>query len=147
MAVTKQFELQQVLNYRTELEKLRKQDFAAARHDLDQATEYLCWQQQQVVEQSILFNDKQNEIQNIFEMQLYVNFLAGMRDGIKRQQLHVETLESVVEERRVELTQATKDKKVLEQLKEKKAELFRKSIAYKESLLLDEIATQKKRQE
>lgn len=147
MAVKKQFELQQVLNYRTELEKLRKQDFAAARHDLDQATEYLCWQQQQVVEQSILFNDKQNEIQNIFEMQLHVNFLAGMRDGIKRQQLHVETLESVLEERRVELTQATKDKKVLEQLKEKKAELFRKAMAYKESLLLDEIATQKKRQE
>ncbi len=147
MAVKKQFELQQVLNYRTELEKLRKQDFAAARHDLDQATEQLCWQQQQVTEQSTLFNAKQNEIQNIFEMQLYVNFLAGMRDGIKRQQLHIENLESVLEERRSELTQATKDKKVLEQLKEKQAELFRKAMAYKESLLLDEIATQKKRQE
>jgi flagellar FliJ protein len=45
------------------------------------------------------------------------------------------------------LVQATKEKKVMEQLKQKQKAAFLKEQAHKEGLLLDEIATQKKGQE
>ncbi|MBV5350178.1 flagellar FliJ family protein, partial [bacterium] len=66
---------------------------------------------------------------------------------MKGHQRRVEALDRILEDRRDELVQATKEKKVMERLKQKQEEAFRREQAYKEGLLLDEIATQKKGQE
>ena len=147
MAVKKQFEMQQVLNYRAELEKLRKMDFASAKQDLDAACDRL---EQEKSETELLaeeFSGRQQQIDSIFEMQLYADFFARKREEMKEQQRRIETLDRVLEDRREDLVKATKEKKVMEQLKAKQKEAFRKEIAHKEGLLLDEIATQKKGQE
>jgi flagellar protein FliJ len=147
MAVKKQFEMQQVLNYRAELEKLRKQDFAAAKQDLEVACDRL---EQEKSETDLLaeeFSGRQQQINSIFEMQLYADFFARKREEMKDQQRRIEALDRVLEDRREDLLQATKEKKVMEQLKARQKEAFRKEIAHKEGLLLDEIATQKKGQE
>lgn len=147
MAVKKQFELQPVLNYRAELEKLRKQEFALAKQDLDAAADKL---EQEKSEAALLaeeFSKRQQEINSIYEMQLYADFFARKREEMKEQQRRIEALDRVLEDRREDLVQATKEKKVMERLKEKQKEEFRKEQAYKEGLLLDEIATQKKGQE
>lgn len=147
MAVKKQFEMQQVLNYRTELEKLRKLDFAAAKQDLDAACDLL---EQEKKETELIgeeFNGRQQQIDSIFEMQLYADFFARKREEVKEQQRRVEVLDQVLETCREDLLQATKEKKVMEQLKDKQKEAFRREIAHKEGLLLDEIATQKKGRE
>lgn len=147
MAVKKRFEMHQVLSYRTELEKLRKQDFAAAKQDLDAASDHLAQGRQEAEELAKEFSGRQEQIDTVFEMQLYADFFARKREEIKEQQRRVETLDRVLEGRRDELIQATKEKKVMERLKEKQEEAFRREQAYKEGLLLDEIATQKKGQE
>lgn len=143
MAVNRKFELQQVLDYRVELEKLRKQDFASARQALDAAEERLLQQQQQADQVAGQFVSAQQQIDNISEMQFYADFFARKRDELKEQQKRIMQLDLLLEERRTELAQATKDKKVMERLKEKQAQAFRKEQAYKEGLLLDELATRK----
>jgi len=147
MAVKKQFEMQQVLNYRTELEKLRKMDFAAAKQDLDLASDLLEKEKNEAELIGEEFSERQQQIDSIFEMQLYADFFARKREEVKEQQRRVEALDRVLEDRREDLIQATKEKKVMEQLKEKQKEAFRREIAHKEGLLLDEIATQKKGRE
>lgn len=147
MAVKKQFELQQVLNYRTELEKLRKLDFASAKQDLDSATDLLEKEKSETDQIAEEFSGRQQHIDSIFEMQLYADFFVRKREDIKEQQLRVEALDHVLEDRRLDLMQATKEKKVMEQLKDKQKVAFRREIARKEGLLLDEISTQKKGRE
>lgn len=147
MAVKKQFEMQQVLNYRVELEKLRKQDFASAKHDLVEACEQLDKQKRETEQIADEFCGRQEQIDSIFEMQLYADFFSRKREELKEQQRRIELLDRVLEDRREELMQATKDKKVMEQLKQKQKEAFQREQAHKEGLLLDEIATQKKGQE
>jgi flagellar protein FliJ len=147
MAVKKQFEMQQVLNYRVELEKMRKQEFATARQDLDAAEDLLEQEKNEATKLAEEFSGRQDKIDSIFEMRLYADFFARKRDEIKEQQRRVESLDRVLEDRREDLVQATKEKKVMEQLKQKQKEAFLKEQAHKEALLLDEIATQKKGQE
>jgi len=147
MAVKKQFELQPVLNYRAELEKLRKQEFALAKQDLDAAADKLEQEKSEAAQLAEEFSKRQQEINSIYEMQLYADFFARKREEMKEQQRRIEALDRVLEDRREDLVQATKEKKVMERLKEKQKEEFRKEQAYKEGLLLDEIATQKKGQE
>lgn len=147
MAVKKKFEMQQVLNYRVELEKMKKQEFAAARQDLDAASDLLEQEKNEAAKLAEEFSGRQQQIDSIFEMRLYADFFARKRDEIKEQQRRVQSLDRVLEDRRGELVQATKEKKVMEQLKEKQKEAFQKEQAHKEGLLLDEIATQKKGQE
>lgn len=147
MAAKKKFDMHQVLNYRKELEKLCKQEFASAKHDLDAAAERLEHEKQEAFTLAQEFCSRQQQIDSIFEMQLYTDFFARKREELKQQQQRVEALDRVLEDRREELLQATKEKKVMEQLKKKQDEAFRREQAHKEGLLLDEIATQKKGQE
>jgi flagellar FliJ protein len=144
MSSKKGFELHQVLNYRSDLERLRKQEFAAARQDLDQASDKL---EQQRSEAAVLardFAERNGQLNSVVELQLYADFFARKREEIKQQQERVTALDRVLESRRDELVQATKDKKVLEVLKEKKTQQFRQEMQRKERDFLDETAVQKK---
>ena len=147
MAVKKQFEMQQVLNYRAELEKMRKQEFASAKQELDAACDVFDQQKKEAEQIAEEFCGRQQQMDSIFEMQLYADFFARKREELKDQQQRIEMLDRVLEDRRGDLMQATKDRKIMEQLKEKQKEAFRREIAHKEGLLLDEIATQKKGRE
>lgn len=147
MSPKKRFELHQVLSYRTELERLRKQEFAVAKRDLEHACDLLEQEKREAEELAGDFSARQSEIDSITELQLYADFFARKREDFKEHQRRIEVLDNVLEEQRHELQQATKEKKVMERLKEKQEAAFRKELAHKEGLLLDEISVQKKGQE
>jgi len=147
MAVKKKFDMHQVLNYRKELEKLCKQEFATAKQDLDSAAEEFARQKLETERLAEEFSERQQQIDSIVEMQMYAAFFSRKRDELKCQQERVENLDRILEDRRQELLHATKEKKAMERLKERQDAAFRKEQAHKEGLLLDEIATQKKGQE
>lgn len=147
MSSKKGFELHQVLNYRTDLERLRKQDFATARQDLDRASDKLEQERNGVATLSKDFAERQDQLTSVVELQLYTDFFARKREEIKTQQERVAALDGILEDRREELVQATQDKKVLEALKEKKEQAFRQEQQRKEREFLDEIAVQKKGRE
>lgn len=143
----KPFDLHQVLNYRKELENQCKQEVASAKLDLEQASRRLDQEQQEAAALAEEFCCRQETIDTIVEMQLYADFFARKREQIKQQQQRVELLDRVLEDRRQELQHASKEKKVMERLKEKQDDAFRREQAHKEGQLLDEIAVQKKGQE
>lgn len=144
MSSKKGFELHQVLNYRTDLERLRKQEFAAARQDLDQASDKLEQQRNEAATLARDFAERNGQLNSVVELQLYADFFTRKREEIKQQQERVTALDRILEDRRDDLVQATKDKKVLEALKEKKMQAFRQEMQRKERDFLDETAVQKK---
>ena len=144
MSSKKGFELHQVLNYRTDLERLRKQEFAAARQDLDQASDKLEQQRNEAAALARDFAERNGQLNSVVELQLYADFFTRKREEIKEQQERVTALDRILEDRRDDLVQATKDKKVLEALKEKKMLAFRQEMQRKERDFLDETAVQKK---
>lgn len=140
----KKFKLEQVLSYRREMERLRKQEFASAKRNHEEATERLRHEQEQVTELVDEFRSRQQELKTIDELRMYSDYFIRKRDDIKCQQERVERLDQVMNERRHDLLDATKDKKVLESLKEKNAMEFKLKMLQKEREFMDEISIQKK---
>jgi flagellar FliJ protein len=140
----KKFELEQVLNYRCEIEKARKIEFVSAKLDFEHATDVLCQHESHVDELAKEFNTRQADLNSIEEMRRYVDFFARKKEDIKYQKEKISELGSVMSERRDDLLDATRDKKVLESLKEKKAREFKLEMEQKERAFLDEISIQKK---
>jgi flagellar FliJ protein len=140
----KKFKLEQVLTYRREMEKLRKQEFLAARQKLELADEELQREEGAVALLNAEFQRCQQEIECIDEMRMYSDFFARKREEIKQQKELIAELDEAMNEKKSGLLEASKEKKVLESLKEKKAEEFRKEMATKERNFLDEISIQKK---
>lgn len=142
MAV-KKFELEQVLSYRRDMEKMRKQEFAVAKQQLEAAADILEKEKFQVSKISKEFQQKQSQIQTIDELKRYVSFFAKKKEDIIQQKEHLQYLDNVMNERREDLLVATKDKKVLESLKDKKNTLLKAYQLQKERNFLDEISIQK----
>lgn len=137
------FELEQVLRYRRDMEKMRKQEFAFAKQELESATDLLEKQKSDISRLTQEFKAKQSELHNIDELNRYVHFFAKKREDILQQKEQIEYLDGVMNDRRAELLDATKDKKVLESLKDKKFSMLRTHQAQKERDFMDEISIQK----
>ena len=140
----KVFELEQVLVYRREMEKVRKQEFAASKQVLEQADQELKREEELVDILTQEFQRCQQDIECIDDMRMYSDFFARKRETIGQQKEQIEQLGHIVNEKRSDLMEASKEKKVLESLKEKKAAEFRQEMATKERNFLDEISIQKK---
>ena len=140
----KTFELEQVLVYRREMERLRKQEFAAAKQGLEQANQELEREEELVGLLTQEFQRCQQDIGCIDDMRMYSYFFTRKREEIKQQKEQIEHLDLIMNEKRSDLMEASKEKKVLESLKEKKAAEFRQDMAIKERNFLDEISIQKK---
>ena len=138
------FELEQVLVYRREMEKLSKQEFAAARQGHEQANQELEREEELVGLLTQEFQRCQQDIGCIDDMRMYSDFFTRKREEIKQQKEQIEQLGLIMNEKRSDLMEASKEKKVLESLKEKKAAEFRQDVATKERNFLDEISIQKK---
>lgn len=141
---SKRFELEQVLKYRTEIERTRKQEFVAAKQKLEHACDRLNQEKERLEGISREFCNRQGELDNIEDIRMYSDFFVRKRVEIKDHEEHVNQLGHVVNDRREILLDASKDKKVLESLKEKQAKEFRIAMDKKEQEFMDEIAVQKK---
>jgi flagellar FliJ protein len=140
----KKFKLEQVLIYRREMEKLRKQEHAAAKEGLEKANQDLMREENLVELLTQEFRLCQKDIGCVDDIRMYSDYFALKREVIKLQKVRVEHLDHITNEKRSELIEASRDKKVLESLKEKKAAEFRQEMATKERNFLDENSIQKK---
>lgn len=138
------FHLEQVLKYRQEVERMCKHEFVSAKQNLEHAHDQLLEEEAQVQDLSLEFCHRQGELQNIEEMSHYINFFARKREDIRNQKERVDMLGTIMNQHRDILLDATKEKKVLESLKDRKAEEFKLAMKIKEQDFLDEIAIQRK---
>lgn len=140
----KRFELEQVLKYRVDLERMRSREFAVAKQDFEHASDQLVLKENQMASLAREFCQRHGELECIEELRMYANFFSRKRDEIKDQKERVEVLGRAMDDRRETLLNATKDKKVLESLKDRKTKEFKQAMNQKEQIFMDEIAIQKK---
>jgi flagellar protein FliJ len=136
----KGFRLDQVLTYRKEMEKMRKQEFAEARQELESASDQLKREEDKVDQLNSEFMERQQEGITAQELQIYSSFFCRKSKDIKNQKTNVGLLDHEVNIRRESLLDASKGKKMLETLEKKSALSIRKEIAHKENGLMEEIA-------
>uniref|UniRef100_A0A831UBE0 Flagellar FliJ protein n=1 Tax=Geobacter metallireducens TaxID=28232 RepID=A0A831UBE0_GEOME len=137
------FQLQKVLNYRKEIEKVRKIEFDAAKREFENAAEVLERHRAEADRARVEYNNKQASVVNAAELQMYADFFRRKTGDIQSQSLQVDSLGREMTERREVLMDAAKDKKALELLKEKQLAALRRERAEKERAFLEELAIQK----
>lgn len=138
----KSFGLQQVLNYRQEIEKERSLEFAAARHELARAADLLQEEEESARQLARELTAKSSEGISSDELRLYADFSRHQHQELQRQRQTVEQLGRKAEEKQERLLEAAKEKKVLETYRDKTLQRQRKQLAQREQELLDEIALQ-----
>lgn len=136
------FRLQQVLNYRREVEKVRKQELAVARNEFETAAKRLKSEEEKAEKLSRELKEKETAGILALEFQLYAEFSRKQSSDIKSQREVVTNLDLEVTEKREILLSAAKEKKVLETFKDKTIAAQRVERATKEQNFLDEIAIQ-----
>ncbi|SNB47058.1 flagellar export protein FliJ [Geobacter sp. DSM 9736] len=139
------FELERILNFRQEIEKVRKLEFNAARNEYKRAEERLKREEEEADRLALEFTGKQSAGVLASELQLYANFSSKKSVDIKLQRHNLHCLDRNVTEKRETLLEAAKDKKVLEAFKDKKLTAHRQELSEKERAFLDEIAIQRNR--
>lgn len=142
--MAKQFKLQTVLNYRKILEDQAQQKLAETlqiQSDLHQQSQAAAQQLDRVVAQ---IEQKQGEGLSILELQLFEDEIFHQR---KRQAQLAEELvqiDRMINECRLELTQAMRERKIIEKLKEKQLAEYLRKLEHKERGMLDEISLRRK---
>jgi flagellar FliJ protein len=141
----KGFRLNQVLHYRKEMEKVRKQEFAETKQELEDASNKLNSEEERVERVNSEFMDRQQEGITASELQIYSSFFRKKRVDIKNQRANVGLLNHELTVRREILLDASKEKKILETLEKKNSKAIRKEIEEKERGLMEEIAIRGKK--
>jgi flagellar FliJ protein len=141
----KGFRLKQVLHYRKEMEKVRKQEFAETKQELEDANNRLNREEERVEHVNSEFMDRQQEGITASELQIYSSFFRKKSADIKNQRANVGLLNHELSKRREVLLDASKEKKILETLEKKSSRAIRKEIEEKEKGLMEEIAIRGKK--
>lgn len=137
------FQLQQVLNYRKEVEKARKLEFVTAKREFENASELLQRHEAEADRARVEFNNRQATGISVNELQMYSNFFSKKTSDIQQQRCQVSSLGQELTEKREVLLDAAKEKKSLELLKEKQLLALRRELAEKERNFLDELSVQR----
>lgn len=130
------FSMEKVLEWRTDIEKTTMEEFAAHQNDLQREKNLLNGLHDQYLKckKNSLTSCNVNELMH---QQLYIQTLE---EKIEEQTQIIYTKKDKVEEVRVELVLAQKDRKIMEKLKEKDRTEYEENIKYMEQKELDEMA-------
>jgi len=138
------FKLQSVLNYRQSLEDQARQQLSSSLQQQQQLqTEYQQYLQQlQQLDGEL--KTRQQEGLNIAEIDLFEGQIQHCRRLMHQLQEQLAELERRILRQREELIDASREKQVMEKLKEKQQEDARRELNRKEREMLDEISLRSK---
>ena len=136
-----EFRLQKVMETTRTREELQKRELAKALGVLHSNEQLLDEMFGRLEEQIGEYTSRRNGgSMKASEMLAYSRYSEKLAADIRRQQLAIEKLAQLVIEHRDKLIDISKDKKVLERLKEKKYEEFRKKLRSMEQKFMDEVS-------
>lgn len=137
------FNMQGLLNIKEKLEEQTKTEYGKALAKLEQ-------------EKSILLNLKNKKQENILSFRESINkgvklnyidninkYISFIDKKIEEQMQNINKVKEIVEEKRLALLEAMKERKVLETLKEKEKENYFKEELKNEQKIIDEIVSYK----
>jgi flagellar FliJ protein len=140
----KGFRLEQVLNYRKEVEKMHTMELMTAKREFESACERIKQEERKVSHLNTEYLDRQREGISVMDLQIYADFFQRKSADIKLKRLEANNLNNRMKEKQTVLIEASQDKKALETLKNKKTIAHDREQNGKEQGFLEELALQKK---
>lgn len=132
------FNLQAVLNYRKRIEEGLQMELSRVQRELESAKQvFLAYQREKSYYEEELLK-REASTMNIDESILYRDYLKGMNRKIKEQREIVARVKGEVDKKQGALLAATKKRKVLEKVREKRLKEFIKEVERKERIFTDE---------
>ncbi|NLV16984.1 MAG: flagellar export protein FliJ [Syntrophomonadaceae bacterium] len=134
------FRLQTPFNVITWKEKLAKQEFKEKQSAYDREVEILCNSSQNLSDLSDQARDFMGCRVSIDNMVVLKDYQEVLSNRVRCQQVVVDQAYSMLEETRLHLSQAVKEKKTLEKLKDKRYEQFLQECMRQDQIVIDEAA-------
>jgi len=136
------FRLQKVMEYKEEIEKQRKLELSKAKQRVyDEEEKLKRLQRRDSVCRKQIQEKGTAERIDPREMNLYYQYLKVLHVQMKHQNGCILEAKEVMEEKRKILLEATKERKILEKLKEKKHVEYNLDIARRERFVLDDVTS------
>lgn len=136
----KPFSLQTVLSYRQRLEDIAVNTLAEAKQ-AEQQTKVRLAEQQKVYDSLVALIDRiQNEGVSINDLIHHEDHLTFVKVKIKELETELTERQNTVAKRQEELLQKSRDRQVMDKLKERQNSAYRQYLNKKEAAILDEIA-------
>ena len=133
------FNLQVLLDYRKRIEEGLQIECSHIQQELETERQVLLSCQQEKVRYEEELAEKESREVNLQESVLYRDYLRGMRKKIEELKNRVATKKIELDNKQEELLVATKNRKVLEKVKEKHAKEFMDELEKRERRFIDEV--------
>jgi len=134
------FHLETVLKYRESVEKSHIQEMSRLKSDLKLEEKTLSECEEKTREAATQLSEEEKKGISPAEAKLYKSFILGKRSEISDRGKKISVLKEGVEVKRSDLHLASRDKKVMERLKEKKRDHYYEELRRKDQKAMDEFA-------
>ena len=136
-----EFRLQKVMETTKTREELKKRELAKALVVLAQNESLLESMLERLEEQIEEYNTRKlKPSMTASDLMNFSHYTEKLLDDIQHQKMTIEDLAEKVRQHREKLIEITKDKKILERLKEKRYEEYRKKLRSMEQKFIDELS-------
>lgn len=134
------FRLEKVLNYKENIENIKKGEYGDINRRLNNEEEKLL---NYNIHKEDLLTKKYESIKNtnVANLKLYNNYLQEISSNIEKQEMVISNIKEELEKTKEELLVAMREKKVFEKLKENDYNEFLKEVKKDEEKLVDGIVT------
>ncbi len=133
------FNLQVLLDYRKRVEEGIQIELSHVQRKFEEERQLiLSYQEEKNFYEEELARREEREI-DVEEGILYRDYLKGMRVKIKKQEEIVARMRVELDKKREELLAVTKNRKILEKVKEKDWKKFARELARREGMFIDEV--------
>ncbi len=142
------FEFEKLLTFRKMTEDRSRKDFLLARAAVDEAESSLKKMYDDVTTTHQRIGKlQQTSGRNAPALTMADEFIVGQKVRIQRQREKIRELLAVAEEKRAILVEASREKKTIEKLKEKRSEEFRRVQKKREMREIDDLVTMRFKRE
>lgn len=133
-----QYSLESVLDYRKKIEDTKKEKFVHRNNELSDENSVLEGMQQNY--DHAIQDFKENGQASIQDQKNHMQYIMNLQKKMEKQKVRVHDCKKRCDLARVELTQAQKERKIMESLEEKELNRFMAEMKRKEQKELDEVA-------
>ncbi|HAJ26549.1 MAG TPA: flagellar export protein FliJ [Syntrophus sp. (in: bacteria)] len=134
------FKLQAVLDTKKIIEEQKLTDFSEKKNQLNEEKKVLNTIQQERILLVDQLRDSQHLIRHMRDIELQITYIDVCKEKEKKQKKVIDGVTKEVEERRIALMEAMKERKVMENLKDRDMEEFKDSEVMQERIATDETA-------
>lgn len=134
------FNLQPLLNHRRYQEEVLQKELAQSRNRLTAEQNKLRRLKEKKREYSQTLQHRQKEKGTVSDLILYLRYLDRLSTELEHQRQQVVAAEKDLKNKRNNLIEIMKKRKILEKLKQKRSEIYQQQILKNERKFMDEVA-------